>query len=87
MATTQHPLDELYDFLGQAMADVMEHPDVPDKVFNELGEMAVNLTNLPLGRGVRLSAIHARTYMPECLKLFTAEMSEDDEPDDEPEAA
>jgi hypothetical protein len=88
MATTQHTLDELYELLGRAMADVMEHDDCPNNIYSELSELACTLVNLP--RGSKASAVHIRTYMPACLSLYTREVNlDDDEPDneDEPEAA
>jgi hypothetical protein len=80
---TVHTLDELYELLGCAIADVMEHPSTPPRIYNELGEFVCNLVNRP--RGVGLSGAQARSFMPECLKLFTAENSGGDS--DEPEAA
>jgi hypothetical protein len=57
---TVHTLDELYELLGCAIADVMEHPSTPPRIYNELGEFVCNLVNRP--RGVGLSGAQARSF-------------------------
>jgi len=64
-------LAALYQSLGNAVADILEHPDCPTAVFECLTDFTLEIDNDAGRHPLRRYPAHARHLVPRCLSILT----------------
>jgi hypothetical protein len=65
-------LHNLYQRLGIALAEVLEHPECPAEVFNHLTEITLDVDNHTVRQAnKKRESAHSRHLLPDCLSILT----------------
>jgi hypothetical protein len=67
---TDRPITELFDALGNALADIIEHPDCPDSVAAQISDFTSEMFNAAEERKGKRAA-DARYALPAWMALLT----------------